>query len=92
MATYFGTGEGYRRRLMIADGYRQNRHFEHSWMRLVEPLRALRMIRYAAWIAARWYDPIFQKMFSHFGTERWWGDEIIALREQLARIEEQMAL
>ena len=84
--------EGRRRRLVIADGYRRCRPFEHGWMRLVEPLRALRMIRYAAWIASRWYDPVFQKVFAHFGTDRWWGEEIIALREQFARIEEDLSI
>ena len=34
---------------------------------LVEPLRAVRMLNHAAWLAARWADPAFPRAFPWFG-------------------------
>jgi Ser/Thr protein kinase RdoA (MazF antagonist) len=36
-------------------------------MKLVEPLRALRMIHFPAWIARRWEDSAFKLGFPAFG-------------------------
>jgi Ser/Thr protein kinase RdoA (MazF antagonist) len=77
---------GRRQRELLLDAYREFRDFDPSWMRLVEPLRALRFIHYAAWIARRRHDPIFQKTFDYFGTVQYWQKETQDLREQLARI------
>ena len=46
-------------------------------------LRGLRVVRYAAWIAHRWHDPIFPATWSEFGTDEWWGKETDALEEIL---------
>jgi Ser/Thr protein kinase RdoA (MazF antagonist) len=54
-------------------GYEQFRSINRTSIRLIEPLRALRMLHYAAWIARRWEDPIFPRTFPHFGTEGYWG-------------------
>jgi Ser/Thr protein kinase RdoA (MazF antagonist) len=75
--------EGLRQRELFLEGYRQFRDFEHSWLRLIEPLRALRYIRYAAWIAQRWEDPAFPAAFPHFGTVEYWEKETEDLEEQL---------
>jgi Ser/Thr protein kinase RdoA (MazF antagonist) len=53
---------------------------------LIEPLRALRLIHYSAWIARRWEDPTFQRAFPDFPTARHWADEIADLDEQLQLI------
>jgi len=57
-------------------------------MLLMEALRALRMLHYSAWLAARWEDPIFPRTFPWFNTVRYWGEQILALREQLAALDE----
>jgi Ser/Thr protein kinase RdoA (MazF antagonist) len=75
--------EGLRQRDVFLDAYRQFRDFEYSWLRLVEPLRSLRYIRYAAWIAQRWDDPAFPAAFPHFGTVQYWEDETADLEDQL---------
>ena len=75
--------EGERQRSLLIEGYREFRHFENSWLRLVEPLRALRYINYAAWIARRWEDPAFPDAFPHFGTVKYWEDETRDLEEQI---------
>ena len=38
----------------------------------MEPLRALRMLHHAAWVAHRWEDPAFPRAFPWFGEERYW--------------------
>jgi Ser/Thr protein kinase RdoA (MazF antagonist) len=75
--------DGLRQREIFIEGYRTFRDFENSWLRLIEPLRALRYIRYAAWIARRWDDPAFPKAFPHFGTAQYWEDETRDLEGQL---------
>ena len=81
-------GEGQRQRDILLEAYGEFRNFENSWLRLIEPLRALRFIHYSTWIARRWYDPIFKKTFSYFGTLQYWQKEIQDLREQIARMDQ----
>ncbi|MCP4601804.1 MAG: serine/threonine protein kinase [Proteobacteria bacterium] len=78
--------EGQRQRELLIKSYIQFRDFDPTWLRLVEPLRALRFIHYATWIARRWEDPIFPRTFGHFGTLQYWQKEIQDLREQLGRM------
>lgn len=76
-------------RALFVEAYRQFRPFETRWLRLIEPLRALRFIRYAAWIARRWHDPAFPAAFPHFGSEQYWQGETIDLETQIIKIEEE---
>ncbi len=72
------------------ESYGQFRAFDRAELRLIEPLRGLRMAHYAAWLARRWHDPIFPKNWPHFGTEESWERETIDLEEQaivVARVE-----
>ncbi|GFO54130.1 stress response kinase A [Geomonas sp. Red276] len=73
----------------LMKGYREFRAFDRRELRLVEPLRALRMLHYSAWLASRWEDPIFPSTFPWFNTVRYWGEHILQLREQLAALEEE---
>jgi Ser/Thr protein kinase RdoA (MazF antagonist) len=57
-------------------------------LHLVEALRTLRLIHYAAWIARRWDDPAFPMAFTWFNTQRYWQDRILELREQIALMDE----
>jgi len=68
---------------LFVEGYREFRNFETSWLKLIEPLRGLRYINYAAWIARRWDDPAFPHIFPHFGTEEYWIKETSDLAEQV---------
>ncbi len=74
-----------RQRAELVTAYAEIRAFDPRWLRLVEPLRALRFVRYAAWIARRWSDPAFPSAFPHFGTETYWETETRDL-EELVRI------
>ena len=72
----------------IVDGYNEFFDFNTRELRLVEPLRTLRMIHYAAWIAKRWQDPAFPMAFPWFNTIRYWSEHILELREQFAALNE----
>ncbi|HYC56273.1 MAG TPA: serine/threonine protein kinase [Candidatus Binatia bacterium] len=69
------------RRRALLDGYEQIRDFDHSTLRLTEPLRALRLLHFAAWIARRWEDAAFARVFTDFRTDRYWVEQIEALQE-----------
>ncbi|MGZ3438818.1 MAG: serine/threonine protein kinase, partial [Polyangia bacterium] len=68
--------EADRQRELLVDGYQQMRDFDRKSLRLVEPLRALRIMRYAAWIAQRWRDPAFQRAFPDWDDPRSWQREL----------------
>ncbi|HUG97588.1 MAG TPA: serine/threonine protein kinase [Gammaproteobacteria bacterium] len=69
-------------------GYLEFREFDPAELQLVEALRALRIMHYAAWIGRRWQDPAFRIAFPWFGTPRYWEDHVLALREQLGLLQE----
>ncbi|MDA3901081.1 MAG: serine/threonine protein kinase [Spirochaetes bacterium] len=75
--------EGERHRELLLEAYQTFRPFNRSWLKLIEPLRALRFIRYAGWIAKRWKDPVFPMAFPHFGTDDYWMQETDELVQQL---------
>jgi len=75
--------EGLRQRNVFLDAYRTFREFDPAWLRLIEPLRSLRYIRYAGWIARRWEDPAFPPAFPHFGSESYWEEETNDLEDQV---------
>jgi len=72
----------------LLEGYRQFADFDFTELRLVEPLRALRMLHHAAWVAHRWGDPAFPRAFPWFGEERYWEGYLQDLLEQIGQIEE----
>lgn len=72
----------------LLEGYSEFHDFDTRELLLVEALRGLRMLHYSAWLAARWEDPMFPRTFPWFNTVRYWGDHILALREQLATLDE----
>jgi Ser/Thr protein kinase RdoA (MazF antagonist) len=73
----------------LMDGYNEFHDFDPRELALIEPLRALRLLHYSAWLARRWDDPAFPRSFPWFGQERYWGDQILALREQMAALDEE---
>ncbi|MBX3703132.1 MAG: serine/threonine protein kinase [Steroidobacteraceae bacterium] len=67
----------------ILEGYAQFANFDPAEVALIEPLRALRMVHYAAWLARRWHDPAFPRAFPWFGEARYWERHAAELEEQL---------
>lgn len=72
----------------ILEGYREFCDFDLAQLPLIEALRSLRLMHYSAWLARRWSDPAFPRHFPWFNTERYWGEHILELREQLAALQE----
>lgn len=72
----------------LLSGYELMRPFDRGSLRLIEPLRALRFVHFSAWIARRWHDPAFQRVFPNYGTGGYWGEQIADLHEQLGLIAE----
>lgn len=72
----------------LLSGYEEFRHFDARELHLIEALRSLRIMHYSAWIARRWEDPAFQIAFPWFDSRRYWDDHVLALREQVALMQE----
>ncbi len=72
----------------VLQGYERFHDFDCRELHLVEALRTLRLLHYAAWIAQRWDDPAFPAAFPWFNTQRYWQDRILELREQVALMQE----
>lgn len=68
------------------DGYTELREFDERQLRLMEPLRGLRIIHYAAWIARRWSDPSFPRIFPNFGSDGYWFEELRQLEDLAQRL------
>jgi Ser/Thr protein kinase RdoA (MazF antagonist) len=66
-------------------GYESMLSFDRVQLKLIEPLRALRIINYSAWIAKRWEDPYFKRIFTEFKSYRYWASEVENL-ELVARL------
>jgi Ser/Thr protein kinase RdoA (MazF antagonist) len=73
----------------LLEGYEEFRSFDARELHLIEALRTLRIMHYAAWIARRWDDPAFKLAFPWFDTPRYWDEHILTLREQIALMEEE---
>ncbi len=71
------------------EGYTEFRDFSARELHLVEALRTLRLIHYAAWLAQRWEDPAFPIAFPFFNSQHYWEDHILSLREQAALMQEE---
>lgn len=69
-------------------GYEDFCEFDARELHLVEALRTLRLMHYSAWLARRWDDPAFPAAFPWFGTQRYWQDRVLELREQVALMDE----
>jgi Ser/Thr protein kinase RdoA (MazF antagonist) len=85
------TGERHERQRQIIElleGYGEFHDFDARELALIEALRSLRLIHYSAWLARRQDDPAFPPAFPWFGSESYWREQTVILREQQLRIEE----
>ncbi|HEX4986403.1 MAG TPA: serine/threonine protein kinase [Burkholderiales bacterium] len=72
----------------VLAGYEDFADFDRRETALIEALRTLRLMHYAAWLASRWHDPAFPAAFPWFHTTKYWQDHILQLREQVAAMQE----
>lgn len=85
------SGDRYQRSVQlecILEGYEEFCEFDMRELHLIEALRTLRLMHYAAWLARRWQDPAFPMAFPWFNTEKYWSEHILELREQFAALNE----
>ena len=73
---------------LLLQGYTEMRDFDYAELALVEPLRVLRQVHWAGWIAQRWHDPAFPQGFPFVGEARWWEQHVNDLIEARLRLEE----
>ena len=72
----------------ILKGYREFHDFNVRELHLIEALRTLRMLHYAAWLAKRWEDPAFPLNFPWFNTGYYWQEQIQNMSEQINLLED----
>ena len=77
-----------RQLLDVLEGYEAFMDFDWRELRLLEPLRTLRMLHHSAWIARRWSDPTFPINFPWFASPAYWADQCTRLAEQLEAMAE----
>ncbi len=67
-------------------GYRRFMDFSHSSLRLIEGLRAMRIIYFTHWCASQRNDGQFLDRFPEWGSDSFWSKEIRDIEEQYQRI------
>lgn len=72
----------------LLDGYTMFREFDPRELGLIEALRTLRIMHYAAWLDQRSEEPAFQQAFPWLAGNRYWDDHILALKEQSSALDE----
>jgi Ser/Thr protein kinase RdoA (MazF antagonist) len=70
----------------LLDGYIRFRKFDESSLRLIEPLRFMRMIHFLSWCSIQREEPHFRKLLPDWGTEAFWIKELEDIRYQYNRI------
>ena len=75
---------------LMLEGYEQFREFDDYTLRLIEPLRAMRMIYFLAWCSKQADDYKFKTTFPDWGSEFFWQSEVKDLQIQLDKIEKSL--
>lgn len=65
----------------LLEGYADFGDFDRRELALIEPLRCMRQVHYAGWIAQRWNDPAFPLAFPFAAEARWWEQHVSDLIE-----------
>jgi Ser/Thr protein kinase RdoA (MazF antagonist) len=73
---------------ILVEAYEEFAEFDKRQLLLVEPLRAMRMVHYMAWLSKRWQDPAFPQAFPWFAEGKYWEQQILSLKEQFSTLQE----
>lgn len=73
--------------MTLIEGYDTFEAFDLKELRLIEPLRTLRLIHFTEWLSARTQDPAFFSVFPHFGSDHDWIERTVELQEQIERMQ-----
>ncbi len=71
---------------LFLSGYEELRHFPHEQFQWIPLLQGFRIMGYSAWIARRWTDPSFPRLFPEFNTYAYWSQETEALEKCLLQL------
>ncbi|MBF7071905.1 serine/threonine protein kinase [Glaciecola sp. MH2013] len=72
----------------LVEAYDEFHSFDTNELVLIEALRAMRMVHYMAWLSQRWEDPAFPQAFPWFAEDKYWENQILALKEQYSALQE----
>lgn len=72
----------------IIEAYEEFSPFNLNEIALLEPLRAMRIIHYLAWVMRRWDDPAFPRNFPWLLEEDFWQQQIAIFNEQIKVLNE----
>lgn len=72
----------------IIEAYEEFSEFNTDEIALIEPLRAMRMVYYLAWLIRRWDDPAFPKNFPWLTGEDYWHRQTLTFIEQVKVLQE----
>ncbi|MDU6411621.1 MAG: serine/threonine protein kinase [Yersiniaceae bacterium] len=73
---------------ILLEAYEEFSGFDQRELALIEPLRAMRMVHYLAWVARRWEDPAFPRSFPWMTEGSFWERQTAVFREQLNQLQE----
>lgn len=73
---------------VLIEAYEEFHTFDMQQLKLIEPLRAMRLVHYMAWLEKRWSDPAFPRAFPWFAEDKYWEQQILSLKEQFAALQE----
>ncbi|MEX6156441.1 serine/threonine protein kinase [Providencia manganoxydans] len=72
----------------LLEAYNEFCDFDVKELKLIEPLRAMRMVHYLGWIIRRWQDPAFPRAFSWIREDDFWQRQSTEFAQQLERLQE----
>ncbi|MCQ4096378.1 serine/threonine protein kinase [Erwinia persicina] len=73
---------------ILLEAYEEFCEFDTHELSLIEPLRAMRMVYYLAWVVRRWQDPAFPASFPWMTDEDFWRRQISTFNEQNKLLQE----
>lgn len=73
---------------LLLDAYAEFMDFDSRELALIEPLRAMRMIHYLAWVSRRWDDPAFPRSFPWMLEGEFWSQQTALFIEQAALLQQ----
>ncbi|WP_308822720.1 serine/threonine protein kinase [Sodalis praecaptivus] len=73
---------------LLLDAYAEFMDFDPRELALIEPLRAMRMIHYLAWVSRRWGDPAFPRSFPWMVEAEFWSQQTALFIEQATLLQQ----
>ncbi|KAA8997425.1 serine/threonine protein kinase [Affinibrenneria salicis] len=73
---------------ILLEAYNEFGSFDMRELDLIEPLRAMRMLYYLAWVVRRWQDPAFPRSFPWMTDEDFWSRQISIFTEQVRLLQD----